>query len=98
GLGIAMVVQVLPAWRRSTAGADDGGSRVARAGRVPWRALATAGVLILALVNLPVLTHHALVDPALKRDEQPPAAWTDAAAALDAAPPGYRVMELPGAE
>ena len=55
-------------------------------------------MLVLALVNLPVLTHHALVDPALERDEQPPAAWTDAAAALDAAPPGYRVMELPGAE
>ena len=39
-----------------------------------------------------------LVDPALERDEQPPAAWTDAAAALDAAPPGYRVLQLPGAE
>ena len=101
GLGIAMVVQVLPAWRRSTAGAAGADGRephTAWAGRVPWRALATAGVLVLALVNLPVLTHHALVDPALERDEQPPAAWTDAAAALDAAPPGYRVMELPGAE
>ena len=78
--------------------ASRAGSRAAWAGRVPWRALATAGVLVLALVNLPVLTHHALVDPALERDEQPPAAWTDAAAALDAAPPGYRVLELPGAE
>ena len=101
GLGIAMVVQVLPAWRRSTAGAAGADGRephTAWVGRVPWRALATAGVLVLALVNLPVLTHHALVDPALERDEQPPAAWTEAAAALDAAPPGYRVMELPGAE
>ena len=28
----------------------------------------------------------------------PPAAWTDAAAALDALPPGFRVLQLPGAE
>ena len=31
---------------------------------------------------------HGLVDPALERDEQPPAAWTDAAAALDELPAG----------
>jgi arabinofuranan 3-O-arabinosyltransferase len=98
GLGIAMVIQVLPAWRRSAASAEHAVGAAGWTSRVPWRALATAGVLVLALVNLPVLTHHALVDPALERDEQPPPAWTDAAAALDAAPAGYRVMELPGAE
>ena len=45
-----------------------------------------------------MLTEHRLVDPALERDEDPPAAWTEAAAALDEAPEGFRVMQLPGAE
>ena len=49
-------------------------------------------------VNLPSLTGHRLVDPALDRDQDPPAAWLEAAAALDAAPAGYRVLQLPGAE
>ena len=60
--------------------------------------LATAAVALLAVANLPVLTGHRLVDPALDRDQDPPAAWTDAAAALDDAPDGYRVLQLPGAE
>ena len=34
---------------------------------------------LVALGNLPVLTGRGLVDPALERDEQPPAAWTAAA-------------------
>ena len=62
------------------------------------RPLAAAAVALLAVANLPVLTGHRLVDPALERDEDPPAAWTDAAAALDDAPDGYRVLQLPGAE
>ena len=53
---------------------------------------------MIALGNLPVLVDHGLVDPALERDEQPPAAWADAAAALDALPSGFRVLHLPGAE
>ena len=66
---------------------------------VAWRRTAFAGAVVLvALGNLPVLTSHGLVDPALERDEQPPAAWTDAAAHLDELPSGYRVMHLPGAE
>jgi arabinofuranan 3-O-arabinosyltransferase len=59
---------------------------------VPW----IAGLL--AILNLPVLFNGGMVDPNLVRDEDPPAAWTDAAAALDAQPNGYRVFELPGEE
>ena len=66
--------------------------------RVSLRPLAAAAVALLALANLPVLTGHRLVDPALERDEDPPAAWTDAAAALDDTPGGHRVLQLPGAE
>ena len=66
---------------------------------VAWRRTVPAtAVVIVALANLPVLTGHRLVDPALERDEDPPAAWTEAAAALDEAPEGFRVMQLPGAE
>ena len=53
---------------------------------------------LLAIVNLPVLYQHALVDPNLTRDQDPPAAWTEAADALSAAPAGYRVFQLPGEE
>jgi len=62
------------------------------------RATLTAAVVVLVLVSLPSLTGRRLVDPALARDQEPPAAWLDAAAALDAAPPGYRVLQLPGQE
>ena len=51
---------------------------------IAWRrAVFAAAVVLVALGNLPVLTGHRLVDPALERDEDPPAAWTEAAAALD---------------
>ncbi len=63
-----------------------------------WRLAAAGLVVLVALVNLPSLVGHRLVDPALARDEYPPAAWYDAAAALDALPAGYRVLQLPGAE
>ena len=59
---------------------------------VPW----IAGGL--AIANLPVLFNGGMVDPNLIRDENPPKAWTAAASALDAAPSGYRVFELPGQE
>ncbi len=65
---------------------------------VSLRPLAAAVIALIAVANLPVLTGHRLVDPALDRDEDPPAAWTDATAVLDAAPGGYRVLQLPGAE
>ena len=68
------------------------------AGRVSWRPLAVAAVGLLAVANLPVLTGHRLVDPAIDRDQDPPAAWSAAAAALDAADTGGRVLQLPGQE
>ncbi|MCU1388903.1 MAG: hypothetical protein JWL72_2241, partial [Ilumatobacteraceae bacterium] len=58
----------------------------------PW----VAGLL--AIANLPVLFNDGLVDPNISRDENPPAAWHQATTALDAAPAGYRVFELPGQE
>ncbi|MCU1364418.1 MAG: hypothetical protein JWN39_57, partial [Ilumatobacteraceae bacterium] len=58
----------------------------------PW----VAGLL--AVANLPVLFNDGLVDPNISRDENPPAAWHQATTALDAAPAGYRVFELPGQE
>jgi len=76
------------------------GALVEAAGRprvsLQWAGAAAVGVV--AIVNLPVLTGHRLVDPALSRDEQPPAAWLDAAADLDDLPAGYRVLQVPGAE
>ncbi len=66
---------------------------------VVWRRVLLAAVVAaIALGNLPVLTSRGLVDPALERDEQPPAAWTAAAEHLDGLAPGYRVLQLPGAE
>jgi arabinofuranan 3-O-arabinosyltransferase len=73
-----------------------GGFRLASAWIV--RLAAAAAVALLAVANLPSLTGHRWVDPALDRDESPPRAWFDATAALDAAPAGYRVWQVPGAE
>jgi len=66
--------------------------------RLRWRALAPGVVIALAVANFPVLWNGGLVDPALERDEYPPAAWEQAAAALSATSPEYRVMQLPGSE
>ena len=55
-------------------------------------------LIVVAIVNLPSLWTGAFVDPALERDESPPAAWTDAAADLDAIGDTGRVLQLPGAE
>ncbi len=66
---------------------------------IAWRrTVLAAAVVALGLANLPVLTGHRLVDPALERDEDPPQAWTDAASALDDGAGDFRVMQLPGAE
>ena len=62
------------------------------------RLLAAPMVVLLAVVNLPALWNGGFVDPALERDQDPPAAWLDAAARLDAGSTEYRVMQLPGAE
>ena len=55
-------------------------------------------LIVVAIVNLPSLWTGAFVDPALERDESPPAAWTDAAADLDSIGDTGRVLQLPGAE
>ena len=52
----------------------------------PWRRrqqAVTAGLLGLVVLNVPSVWQAQLVDPALDRDQSVPAAWTDAAAALD---------------
>ncbi|MCU1398871.1 MAG: hypothetical protein JWN62_1980 [Acidimicrobiales bacterium] len=66
--------------------------------RLRLRTLAPWVAGLLAIANLPVLFNNGLVDPNISRDENPPAAWDQATAALDAAPAGYRVFELPGQE
>lgn len=62
------------------------------------RLVVPAMVAVLAIVNLPALFDGGFVDPALRRAEDPPAAWRDAAAALDHTSTEHRVMQLPGAE
>lgn len=60
-------------------------------------ALATV-VVVLAVLNVPALWRAQLLDPALERDQSPPAAWLEAARVLDRRDPGYRVLQVPGAE
>lgn len=55
-------------------------------------------VVVLVAANLPSLWTADLVDPALARDQDPPAAWIDAAHALDATDVTARVLQVPGAE
>ncbi|HEY0519587.1 MAG TPA: alpha-(1-_3)-arabinofuranosyltransferase family protein, partial [Ilumatobacteraceae bacterium] len=62
------------------------------------RLLVPAAVVLFAILNLPALFDGGFVDPALERDQNPPAAWREAAAALDAGSMEHRVMQLPGAE
>ncbi|MEO6158516.1 MAG: alpha-(1-_3)-arabinofuranosyltransferase family protein, partial [Ilumatobacteraceae bacterium] len=66
--------------------------------RVRWQMLAPLLIVGLAMLNLPALWNHGFIDPALERDENPPAAWSQAAAALDASSLEARVLQLPGQE
>lgn len=63
-----------------------------------WRRLVAVLVVFVALGNLPALWKAQLVDPAIDRDSEVPAAWIDAAARLDAESSETRVLQLPGAE
>jgi arabinofuranan 3-O-arabinosyltransferase len=64
--------------------------------RVAW--LPAAVVVVLAAANLPAAWNGGFVDNVISRDQDPPAAWLDAAAELDDLPEGYRVMQVPGSE
>ncbi len=66
--------------------------------RFRLRALAPLAVVLLAVLNLPALFDGGLVDPALERDQSPPAAWQQAADALSSTSAEYRVLQLPGSE
>ncbi len=88
-LGAGALVSALPARLPESGDARSGtGLRLA----------AALGVALLALANLPSLWNRAFVDPAIERDEDPPAAWDAAVDALDRTDPGARVLQLPGAE
>ena len=72
-----------------------------RVGPIPLpfpRQVLAAGLVVLAVVNLPSVRRADLVDPAIDRDADVPAAWDDAADALDADGHDGRVLQLPGAE
>jgi arabinofuranan 3-O-arabinosyltransferase len=68
--------------------------------RPGWRTdvAVCAAFTALAVANLPALWTGGFVDPALERDQDPPAAWVDAAAALDRSGAHGRVLQIPGAE
>ncbi len=66
--------------------------------RVPAQWVTGGAVALVALANLPALWTGGFVDPALERDQDPPAAWMDAASALDGSGGDARVLQLPGAE
>lgn len=66
--------------------------------RLRIRLFAPGIVIALAVANFPVLWNGGIVDPALERDEYPPAAWEQAAADLSATSSEYRVLQLPGSE
>lgn len=55
-------------------------------------------VVVLAVVNLPALWNGTYVDASLRRPEDVPAWWPEAAAALDAGGDASRVLELAGQE
>lgn len=72
-----------------------------RVGPIPLpfpRQVLAAGLVLLAVVNLPSLWRADLVDPAIDRDAEVPDAWNDAADTLDADGHDGRVLQVPGAE
>ncbi len=67
----------------------------------PWRLrqrAITIGLLALVVINVPSVWRANLVDAGLERDQSVPAAWADAAAALDQGDTDARVLQFPGAE
>lgn len=67
--------------------------------RLPRLATVLPVLLVVAVVaNMPPLWTRALVADNLQRDEDLPAYWLDATAAVDAGDHRYRVLELPGTD
>lgn len=67
--------------------------------RLPRLTMVLPIVLVLAVVaNMPPLWTGSLVADNLQRDEDLPSYWIDAAAAIDAGDPRYRVLEVPGSD
>ena len=67
----------------------------------PWRMRQRTmmiGLLALVALNVPSVWRAQLVDAGIERDQNVPAAWTDAAAALDQSDTDARVLQFPGAE
>lgn len=90
-LGVGALLTVVPRSLPIRAGA--------RPRTVPLvRAAAAVGVVLLAIVNLPSLWERSFVDPAIDRDQDPPAAWAAATDRLDSFDPQARVLQVPGAE
>ena len=88
-IAVAATIDAVGSWRPP---------RVALPGRVRADHALAVVIALLAIANLPVLFSGGFVDPALERDADAPAAWGEAAAALDASGPTSRVLQLPGAE
>ena len=100
GLGLALrsSTRALPLLALGL-GLSAGALAVAVGWRLPrLRTAAPAFVVLLAVLNIPSTWRAELVDPALTRDEQPPAAWLQAAADLDDGVLTNRVLQLPGSE
>ena len=66
--------------------------------RIRWQPWAACAMGVLAVINVPALWHGGLVDPALERDQDVPAAWRQAADVLDAGSTEARVLQVPGSE
>ncbi|HEX2783034.1 MAG TPA: alpha-(1-_3)-arabinofuranosyltransferase family protein, partial [Ilumatobacteraceae bacterium] len=73
-------------------------SGLARRHRPRLRLVGPLVIIGLAVLNLPALFDGGFVDPALVRDQDPPAAWRQAAADLDSGSMENRVLQVPGAE
>lgn len=99
GLGLALrsSTRALPVFTFGMALGAGSLAGAVLATRWRWRAVAPAAIGVLAFVNLPALRTGELVDRALERDQDVPAAWHDAVDDL-ADTSEQRVMQLPGSE
>ena len=97
-LGAGALVVAVRRWSAQSAATPEAPRR-SRSWRHRWLGVAVpVAVGALAVLNLPSLWHRSFVDPVLARDEDPPAAWQQATAALDRSDLEARVLQLPGQE